>query len=116
MSEMADVLAAHPDWWWGRTEGKAHCDKCDWSEACDPRTADHAFRAHQAAALSAAGFGPVREALGLQQIADVIMTRVVYSGNEGWVLTSEDRDDHEYVHCLDAAKAVIDGRTRHDDQ
>jgi hypothetical protein len=51
MKSMQEVLAEHPDWWWGRTEGKAHCDKCEWSVACDPRAADNAFRAHQAAAL-----------------------------------------------------------------
>ena len=56
MSDMADVLAAHyPEWFsvmW-------HCTAlgCQWQGA----TRDAAI-AHQAAALSAAGFGPVQEA------------------------------------------------------
>lgn len=57
---MADVLNLHADWWW---DGRVHCDGCDWFQDCsnDVREAAETFRAHLAAALSAAGFGPVRD-------------------------------------------------------
>ena len=68
MSGMADVLRAH----WSastHTDSKPFVDKCDGCGAVifswgDPTVADGYERlaAHQAAALSAAGFGPVQEA------------------------------------------------------
>lgn len=48
--------------------------------------------------------------MDLQQMADVIMMKVVYGGREGQVITSEDRDDAEYALCLDAAQAILNGR------
>jgi hypothetical protein len=47
--------------------------------------------------------------MDLQEIADVIMMKVVYGSKEGHVITAEDRDGFEYSHCLDAAQAILDG-------
>jgi 2C-methyl-D-erythritol 2,4-cyclodiphosphate synthase len=61
MSGMAEVLACHDDW--GTTRGYVHCAGCDWSQGIsDTDDADEVFHAHQAAMLTAAGFGPVAEA------------------------------------------------------
>ncbi len=68
MSDMADVLRGH----WSastRTDRKPFVDKCDgcgavirsWGDET-PTFGVDLLATHQAAALSAAGFGPVREA------------------------------------------------------
>ena len=69
MSDMADVLALHQDWQYTknlgyyRSEYKCTCGGTFWhgDHEEDP-SFNQALAAHQAAALSAAGFGPVREA------------------------------------------------------
>jgi hypothetical protein len=50
--------------------------------------------------------------MNLQQIAllsDIVMAKVVYAHDEGHVVTSEDRDEGEYAHCLDAVMALSAG-------
>lgn len=78
MSDMADVLRTHtrrP----GTRDLAIHCE-CGWSESIlSMRSSKGSFAAHQATALSAAGFGPVKEAVvgavsgALEDAADRVM-------------------------------------------
>jgi len=72
MSDMADVLAAHGEWRYTNGAGSdIVCRKCG--------APVENVTAHQAAALSAAGFGPVKEAVvgavsgALEDAADRVM-------------------------------------------
>lgn len=65
MSDMADVLAKHQDIAWDHTTGNALCGGCGvylGQLTADMMKQDAWLIAHQAAALSAAGFGLVQEA------------------------------------------------------
>jgi len=55
MSDMADVLEQHGIWGYNGSEIACQCNHRNWISGAG-------YAAHQAAALSAAGFGPVREA------------------------------------------------------
>jgi hypothetical protein len=71
---MAEVLNEHSDWAWSGEQGEVLCIGCDWSKKLtmiDP-AAVH-FRAHQADALAAEGYGPVRDAgaAGIRSVCDI---------------------------------------------
>jgi len=65
MKTMAEVLAGHREIAWNHQTGQAICADCDADLGpltADIEVQDQWFLEHQAAALFAAGFGPVREA------------------------------------------------------
>lgn len=41
------------------------------------------------------------------EIADTIMSMVVWQGREGTGVTSADREDHEYLFCAAAAEKIV---------
>lgn len=72
MSGMAEVLAAHPDWLFSIERQEVVCagKSCDWAQGVGPhQPSSGVFRTHQAAALNAAGFGPVKDEKRLMQLA-----------------------------------------------
>jgi hypothetical protein len=60
-----------------------------------------------AAALEFAYTTPARPMPTVEEVADQIMLLAIYEGREGSVLSSADRDDHQYEHCITAARAVL---------
>jgi len=74
MSDIAEVLAKH-QWYDATTDNEdpaTGCTGCDDWFGSEDALDDGSFAAHQAAALSAAGFGPVKEAKAeaLEWVAD----------------------------------------------
>ena len=77
---MVEVLKSHSDWLWSMERGEVLCAGCDWSQRPGLMESSHdTFRAHQAAALSAAGYGLVADAnrearaQALEEAADHLM-------------------------------------------
>ena len=94
MKTMAEVLAEH-QWYDATTDNEdpaIGCTGCPEWFGSEYALDDGTFPAHQAAALSAAGFGPVREAQAqaLRDAADALKpSGVLWWGGEG-VFVAED--------------------------
>lgn len=73
---MQEVLAEHDDWTYLIQRNAMVCKGCGWTKPLsEDESSRDAFRAHQAAVLSAAGYGLVAEvrAQALEEAADHLM-------------------------------------------
>lgn len=43
----------------------------------------------------------------VDELADLILTHAIYGGREGFTVTAEDRDAHDYGDCQKAAQAIL---------
>ena len=91
MKTMAEVLAEHQDWTYQknlgyyRSEYLCHCGSTFWSgdHEEDPNF-NQAVAAHQAEALAAAGYGPVREAQA-EALRDAANELEWHPGTQAWL-------------------------------
>jgi hypothetical protein len=82
---MAEVLAAHSDWTYMIASNTMACTErhCVWTHALQQgEVGRDVYRNHQAAALSAAGFGPVKEAISNQRSGMKITDEAVEAAAE----------------------------------